>query len=217
MRLRVFVCLPFAALLFSAAVVPAAIAHAEAMQTAAARPGVDDTWQGTLHAQKDLRTVVKITKAPDGSLKAQWYSIDQTPRAMPIKTTTFRDGELRLDVEDIDGVYTGKLSSDGNTITGEWKQGDKTFPLVLARSTKETAWAMPEPPKPVAPMALDANPTWEVATIKLAPPDEKGKGFGGPPRAFQTRNTTLNDLIMFAYDVNSKQIVGGPDVGPDRY
>ena len=59
-------------------------------------------------------------------------------------------------------------------------------------------------------MAKDADPNWDVATIKLAPPDEQGKGFGGPPRHFRTGNTTLNDLISFAYDINPKQIVGGP-------
>src|ERR1700740_3425750 len=38
---------------------------------------IADTWQGTLHAGRDLRTVVKITKADDGGYKAVFYSIDQ--------------------------------------------------------------------------------------------------------------------------------------------
>lgn len=184
--------------------------HAESFQAGAAQTRIDDTWQGTLHAGKDLRTVLKISKGPDGILKAQWYSIDQNPRPIPVKKATFQDGELRVEIEEIDGVYTGKMWADGNTITGEWKQGDKPLPLIFARATTDTAWAIPEPPKPVPPMAKDASPNWDVATIKPAPPDEKGKGFGGPPRHFTTRNTTLNDLIMFAYDVSSKQIVGGP-------
>jgi hypothetical protein len=48
-------------------------------------------------------------------------------------------------------------------------------------------------------MAADADPTFEVATIKPSDPAAKGKGFGGPPGHFQTRNTTLNDLIMFSF------------------
>ncbi len=35
------------------------------------------TWQGTLHAGKDLRTVVKITKDDKSAYKAQFFSIDQ--------------------------------------------------------------------------------------------------------------------------------------------
>jgi uncharacterized protein (TIGR03435 family) len=38
---------------------------------------IADTWQGTLHAGQDLRTVVKITRADDGGYKAVFYSIDQ--------------------------------------------------------------------------------------------------------------------------------------------
>jgi phosphodiesterase/alkaline phosphatase D-like protein len=38
---------------------------------------IADTWQGTLHAGQDLRTVVKISKADDGGYKAVFFSIDQ--------------------------------------------------------------------------------------------------------------------------------------------
>jgi uncharacterized protein (TIGR03435 family) len=177
---------------------------------APAKQNPDDTWQGTLHMQKDLRIVLKITKAPDGALKAAFYSIDQGGQPLPIKETTFQNGELKLNVEAIDGTYTGKMSPDGTTITGEWKQGDQPRPLILVRATPDTAWAIPEPPPKIPPMAADADPSFEVATIKPTDPAAKGKGFGGPPRRFQTRGTTLNDLMMFVYGVNTKQIVGAP-------
>jgi hypothetical protein len=38
---------------------------------------IADTWQGTLHAGQDLRTVIKISKADGGGYKAVFYSIDQ--------------------------------------------------------------------------------------------------------------------------------------------
>ena len=210
MRLGPSVRLCLAACAFSLASATPVLLHAAAVQTAAAKTGIDDTWQGTLHAGKDLRTVVKITKNADGTLKAQWFSIDQSPRGVNVPKTTFRDAELRMDIEEIDGVYSGRISADGNTITGQWKQGGETLPLILSRATTATAWAMPEPPKPVAPMAADADPSWDIATIKLSPPDAKGKGFGGPPRHFRTNNTTLQDIINFAFDLNAKQVVGAP-------
>src|SRR5882724_9223425 len=38
---------------------------------------IADTWQGTLHPGRDLRIVVKISKADDGGYKALFYFIDQ--------------------------------------------------------------------------------------------------------------------------------------------
>jgi uncharacterized protein (TIGR03435 family) len=179
----------------------------------------DDTWQGTLQTpQKGLRIVLKITKTPEGKLNGLMYSIDQGAQPFPVKETTFQNGELTLNVEAIDGVYKGKMSPDGTTITGEWKQGDRPLPLILVRATADTAWAIPEPPPKLPPMAADADPSFEVATIKPTPPDFKGKGFGGPPRHFGTRGTTLVDIISFVYNVSPKQIIGAPDwVGTERF
>jgi hypothetical protein len=176
MRLAVSLRVSFAALVLSAVSVSPVVLRAEAVQAAAAKPSISDVWQGTLNAGKDLRTVVKITQAADGTLKAQWYSIDQNPRPMAVKTTTFQDGALRMDIEEIDGVYTGKISADGNLITGEWKQGGRVFPLILARATNETAWAIPEPPKPVPPMAADADPSWGGGDDQAVVARRKGQG-----------------------------------------
>ncbi len=187
---------------------PFLVAAPSAYAQAATAKGIDDTWQGTLHVGRDLRTVIKISKAPDGTLHALFYSIDQGGQPIPVKTTTFQGGELRVDVDAIDGVFTGKISPDNNTITGDWKQGEKPLPLVLLRATQDTAWTIPEPPPRLAPMAADADPSFEVATIKLSDPNSPGKGFGGPPGKFGTHNTTLNDLMMFAYQIHTKQIIG---------
>ncbi len=184
----------------------------EAQTSAQTAPvsGIDGTWQGTLHAGKDLRTVLKISKAPDGSLRSVFYSIDQGGQPIPVKATTFTSGELNLHVDAIDGVFVGKMSPDNSTITGEWRQGEKPLPLILVRATADTAWNIPEPPPKIPPMDPKADPSFEVATIKLGEPNSPGKNFGGPPGKFQTRNTTLNDLLMFAYQIQIKQIIGAP-------
>jgi uncharacterized protein (TIGR03435 family) len=82
---------------------------------------------------------------------------------------------------------------------------------VLTRATPETAWTIPPPPPMIPPMADDADPSLEVATIKLSPPDQRGKGFRFNGREFQTIYTNLNDLLAIAYGVHSKQIVSAPD------
>ena len=72
------------------------------------------------------------------------------------------------------GGYEGRLTADGNSITGTWTQGAPA-PLNLARATPATAWAIPEPPPPPTPMAADANLVFEVATIKPANPEVHGQ------------------------------------------
>ena len=192
--------------------------HAVA-QAVAAKSAIEDTWQGTLHIpDHDLRIVLKVSKDDKGNLKALNYSIDQGGQGIPVSAITFQDGELKFSIEMIDGSYDGKMSSDGNSITGQWKQGPNPLPLVFVRATPATAWAIPEPPPRLAPMAADANPSFDVATIKPSKPDAPGKMFRVQGNRFTTINTTLADLIKMAYNVQDKQILGAPDwVFADKY
>lgn len=169
------------------------------------------TWQGTLHSGRDLRTVIKITRADDETLKSTFYSIDQNAGSIPVTSTTLDGSTLKFSIDLIDGSYEGKLSADGNSITGTWKQGANSLPLNFARATPETEWAIPTPPPRLPPMAADANPTFEVATIKPTKPGTPGKYFSVQGRRFMTGGTTLTDMIKFAYGVHQQQIVGAPD------
>lgn len=172
---------------------------------------VEGTWQGTLHLpQRDLRIVLKISKNDAGGLKALNYSIDQGGQPIPVSTITFQDGELRFAIEMIDGTYNGRMSADGKSIAGEWKQGPNPLQLVFERATPDTAWAIPEPPPKIAPMPATADPTFEVATIKPSKPDEKGKGLMVRGDRFMTINTSLMDLVKFAYGVQDRQVLNGP-------
>jgi uncharacterized protein (TIGR03435 family) len=78
------------------------------------------------------------------------------------------------------------------------------------------AQAAATPPKM---MASDADPSFEVATIK---PNSSGvlimQDLRIDGRRFVTRNSSLGDLIAFAYKVQVKQIVGAPDwLNQERY
>ncbi len=169
------------------------------------------TWQGTLHAGRDLRCVVKVTKDDKGAYKAVFYSIDQGGQPLPIDSITIDGSDVKFALKLIGGTYEGKLSGDGKTIDGTWTQGGNPLTMTLARATPETEWTIPAPPPPVVPMKADADPSLEVATIKPSDPSRQGKGFGFPGTHFVTINTNMNDLIAFAYGLHSKQIIGGPD------
>jgi len=189
---------------------------AEAAQSAPASPAqsaqdITGIWQGTLHipqANRDLRIVNKISKDDKGVLKVADYSIDQGGMPMIASKVTFEGRVLKYSIEGIGGTYQGTMSPDGQTITGTWTQGPGPMPLNLARTSPDAAWPIPEAPKP---MAADANPNFEVATIKPSDPSQRGKGFGFRGTHFRTINTNLNDLIAFAYGLHTKQIIGAPD------
>jgi uncharacterized protein (TIGR03435 family) len=174
---------------------------------------IADTWQGTLHAGRDLRTVIKISKTDDGGYKAVFYSIDQGGDGFTASKCTLDGPTLKMTLPF--GSYEGKLSPDGNTIAGTWTQGPNPLPLNLERATPATAWTIPPPEKTMDP---NAKPSFEVATIKPSPPNRPGKGFGFRGGHFMTRNTNVNDLIAFAYGLHTKQIIDAPAwFGTDLY
>jgi hypothetical protein len=82
--------------------------------------GVADTWQGTLHAGRDYRDVVKISKADDGGYKAVFYFIDQNAEGVTASKVTLDGSTLKMTIPF--ATYEGKLSPDGKTITGAWTQ-----------------------------------------------------------------------------------------------
>jgi uncharacterized protein (TIGR03435 family) len=181
-----------------------------AQAAAPQKVSIEGTWQGTLHIPNhDLRIVLKVSKNPAGALTAINYSIDQGGTPIPVSKITFQDSELKFSVDALDGSYDGKMSSDSNSIAGQWTQG-QSLALVFERATPDSEWAIPEPPPKLAAMPADANPTFEVATIKPSKPDQPGKMFGVNGARFTTINTTLGDLIKFAYDIQNKQILDGP-------
>ena len=173
------------------------------------------TWQGTLNAGKELRLVFIISNTSAGGLAAMAHSIDQGGQGLPASAVTFQGTALRMTLAGIGGTFEGQMSADGSSIAGTWTQGGKSLPLTLARATPDTAWKIPPPPRA---MAADAPAVFEVATIKPSNPDVPGKLFTVKGRQVMTINTTVSDLISFAYGVHATQIVGAPAwVASDKY
>ncbi len=168
---------------------------------------ITGTWQGTLNAGRELRTVVKISKEGD-ALRALFYSIDQGPGAMA-GTATVQAGTVKIAIPGIGGSFEAKLETDNTIMNGTFTQG-RPLPLVLKKVNADQAWAIPEPPKPLKPMPLDANPTFEAATIKPSKPDTPGKAIRMQGVNFSTLNTSVADLITFAYGIHAKQVVNAP-------
>jgi uncharacterized protein (TIGR03435 family) len=169
------------------------------------------TWQGTLQAGKELRIVIRISQADGGGLRAVMYSLDQGGPGLASSAITLEGTTVRISIAAIGGTYEGKLDADATSIAGTWTQGAKPLTLNLKRATDETAWKIPEPPARLKPMDADASPVFEVATIRPSNPDAQGRGFAVRGRMFSTLNTSLSNLISFAYGLQARQITGGPD------
>lgn len=186
---------------------------------AAPAHGIAGTWQGTLHAgDKNPRLVLKVSKALNGTLSAVVYSIDQSGEPVNASSVTLDGSTFKFSITMAGASYQGKLSEDGNIIAGVLTQGTP-HPLTFARATPETAWEIPAPPPPPKLMAADADPAFEVATIK---PNNSGKPslqvLTLKGRTFETVNSSLEDLISFAYRVQAEQIVNRPPwLNSDRY
>jgi uncharacterized protein (TIGR03435 family) len=177
------------------------------------------SWQGTLTAgANQLRIIMKISKDDKGALAGSMYSIDQGGQPIGIGAIAFEGSSVKLVVPAIGGTYEGAMASDGNSIKGTWTQGPNPLPLVMTRATPETAWEIPAPPAPPKPYA-NPNPVFAVATVKPSNPDAPGKMFRvGPGIQFSTLNTTVADMIGFAYGIHPKQLVNAPDwLGKDKF
>jgi uncharacterized protein (TIGR03435 family) len=211
--------------LMMAAVEPMGALQAVVPQTAAApanatheRGDIAGTWQGTLQTSKALRIILVLAKTEKG-WSAKMYSIDQGAQPINASSVSLSGSTLKYSLDLMGANYEGTVSGDGNSIVGTWTQGTNSLPLTLVRATQETAWEIPTPPPPPKPMAENADPSFDVATIK--PNNSGASGIQGLTlrgRNFATVNASLGDLMGFAYEVQAKQIVGAPDwLDKDRY
>lgn len=102
-------------------------------------------WQGTLKAGgAELRLVLHITKAADGSLKGALDSVDQGANGIPVTAISLKGSKLTLELASIGGAYEGTVNADGTTIAGTWAQGGQGLPLDFKRPAK----AADKPAKP---------------------------------------------------------------------
>jgi uncharacterized protein (TIGR03435 family) len=73
-----------------------------------------------------------------------------------------------------------------------------------------TVCAQDKATQPLAPMARDADPAFEVAVIKPADPNDRNQGFRLNGRRIFIEDNTMTSIISFAYSIQKTQIVNGP-------
>jgi uncharacterized protein (TIGR03435 family) len=178
---------------------------------------ITGTWQGRLReGSRELQVVFTIS-IENNRLTALNYVLDDGGMPIPVRTISRNGSTIRLTIPDLSATFEGRLSPDGNTISGTYTRLDPTS-LTLVRATKDNAWPIPEAEPPPRMMAADANPEFEVATVKPAQPEERFAIRLYPGGTLAATSASLSDLIRFAYDVHPRQISGGPGwLDSDRY
>jgi pimeloyl-ACP methyl ester carboxylesterase len=134
-------------------------------------PAVTGDWTGTLDVGvAKLRLALHITGA-EGALHGTLDSLDQGANGIPIDTMTFQGATLHWQSAKLHATYTGKLSADGNTLRGEFTQG-QPFDLDFKRTAATTAATEPKRPQnPVKPypyLSVDVTYTNPVQKDVLA-------------------------------------------------
>jgi uncharacterized protein (TIGR03435 family) len=190
-----------------------------------ARGDISGDWQGTYRSANAVaREVLRISKTGDGEFLTLWYQIENNGIPHLAWQTALQGNDFTFTIEEYqqDKVsYHGKLSANGNSITGTWKQGsDPPAQVELVRATRETAWEIPPGPAPKKTMASDADPSFSVATIKPSDPNAQPEqiiSMSGLDyrtdtvgRSFTVRSSTLTDMIAWAYHIHRNQLVGRP-------
>jgi uncharacterized protein (TIGR03435 family) len=67
-------------------------------------------------------------------------------------------------------------------------------------------------------MPADADPGFEVATVKLTNPDQRNGGIRIQGHQFSATNLSVSNLLLMAYGMHPTQIVGAPDwIDKERY
>jgi len=93
-------------------------------------------WEGTLSVTNEVsyKLIFHISKKDNGSLSATLDSPDQSALGMPFDEVTFKDNELIMKMNMIQGTYKATLE-DGK-LNGTWSQSGQEFTLNLEKAEK---------------------------------------------------------------------------------
>ena len=109
-------------------------------------------WQGALSIQGfQLRIVFHIKPAVFGGFQATMDSPDQGAAGIGIDSVLYADGQLRIVMIRLQGMYVGTMEPGDSTLRGTWTQRGVSFPLNLRRSITAIVVNRPQEPKPPYP------------------------------------------------------------------
>lgn len=113
---------------------------------------IEGTWQGTLkYPGLELRIAFRFSAMPDGKLQASMMRPGESEMEIPVSGITLKGSDLQLEVASVNGYFEGEYQAKEGIIRGQWKQGQRTQPLILERVSEIAKPARPQTPIPPYP------------------------------------------------------------------
>ncbi len=108
-------------------------------------PAVVGLWEGTLSVSGMKFRLGLNVKFEKGVLRSTLDSVDQGAMGIPVKRTSFKNGQFEISLPIIVAKFTGTLNADETKISGTWQQGLR-LPLTLKRVKKASQLNRPQTP-----------------------------------------------------------------------
>ncbi len=107
------------------------------------KPDLAGHWEGVLDVSSakgapgvpesgKLKVIFDIKKS-DSTYAGTITSPDQNPQPINVDSVTLKEDSVSVQVNQLFVNFAGKMSKDGNEITGDFKQGPMSVPLTLKR------------------------------------------------------------------------------------
>ena len=175
------------------------ITSALAIATQAPTHNVEGNWLGTLDiGGAKLRIVLKIQKS-ENSYAAKFDSVDQGASDLPVDSIALNGNKLTFAAAKFGVNYEGTLNEAGDEISGTFKQGESSLPLVFKRTTEAPKLNRPQDPKKPYPYdEEEVSYRNEKDNLKISGTLTKPRGSGPYPAVLlitgsgpQDRNETI--------------------------
>ncbi len=108
---------------------------------------IEGNWLGSIDVGVKLRLVLKVTKSADGSFAAKLDSIDQGANDLDVDSFKREGNSIRFETKKFGISYEGTLSEKGDEISGTFKQGPNSLPLIFKRTTVAVKSGRPQDPQ----------------------------------------------------------------------
>ena len=133
-------------------------------------PDIQGTWQGTVllggsgvqaGESPKSRFVMRIAKV-NGSYQVSGDDIDRGLKNVQVNNFTFKDRHIHGEIAGTPDSFDGTVNSAGTKVTGKWKEGNDSGPLVFQRTTNPPPFPEPLTDAEFAPRAgSDLQGLWK--------------------------------------------------------
>lgn len=105
---------------------------------------VASTWQGSfLSVTGPHRAVLQIFKNEKDGRRTGSFFVDYFPDWLDVNSLVLDGSHLKISINQGRGSYEGKISADGDTVTGTWTYDRHSSPLEMRRTKAQAIWRVP--------------------------------------------------------------------------